>query len=145
MKTRIADFCVEHLAAITPQEEQGYLSSAQQRMVAAEALAEEYLAACTLMHGGRPVACAGLLEMWPGRCILWALIDRHIGAGPMCAFVLWGRGQLRGLAVRRVEAMVLGGFAAGARLMRLLGFVKEGTMRGFCPQGRDYDLWAFYG
>ncbi|MEN9417119.1 MAG: hypothetical protein RI988_739 [Pseudomonadota bacterium] len=91
--------------------------------------------------GDRIVGAGGLLEVWPGRAHAWALI----GEGAGRHWLLIHRATLRALeshSFRRVETAVVSDFAAGHRWAEMLGFVREGRMRGYAPDGTDCDLYA---
>ena len=88
-----------------------------------------------------PIGCAGVVLRWPGRAFVWCLIGEGI---PKPAWIGLHRAvlarltPLRELGVRRIEADVLNGFAAGRRGVHLLGFDDEGLMRCYGPDGADY-------
>lgn len=95
----------------------------------------------TALDGEQVLACAGVMRMWDNRDQAWALMGAESGRH----FVAIYRGIRRFLDMhdtRRVEATVDSGFDAGHRLMRLLGFQREGCMRAYLPDGRDCDLYA---
>jgi hypothetical protein len=95
----------------------------------------------TALDGDEVLACSGVLRMWENRDQAWALMSQSSGRH----FVGIYRGIRRFLEMhdaRRVEATVDAGFEAGHRLMRLLGFEREGCMRAYLPDGRDCDLYA---
>ncbi len=95
----------------------------------------------TALDGDRVLACAGLLRMWENRDQAWALMSADCGLH----FVGIYRGIRRFLDMqeaRRIEATVDSEFAAGHRLMAMLGFKREGRMRAYLPDGRDVDLYA---
>lgn len=108
-----------------------------------EALAAPAGDAWTGMVDGRPVACAGLVEVWAGRAYAWALLAAY--AGPhMVSITRAIRCRLARSPYRRVEMAVDAGFSAGARWAELLGFERETPMpmRKYLPNGRDAWLYA---
>lgn len=132
-------FAAEHLRGMTLQPAQQDFADRLCDEGYALTLAEAG-SAITLRHDGRTLACGGIVEIWTGRSQVWSLISAD--AGPH--FVAVVRGMRRFLAMhdaRRIEAVVDTNFAAGHRLARMLGFVREGTMRAY-DQGRDCDLYA---
>lgn len=132
-------FAAEHLRTLTLQPAQREFAERLHDDGYARTL-EESGSAITLRHDGRTLVCGGVVELWPGRSQVWALVSAD--AGPH--FVAVVRGMRRFLAqhdTRRIEAVVDTHFAAGHRLIRMLGFVREGTMRAY-DQGRDCDLYA---
>lgn len=92
---------------------------------------------------------AGMIETWPGRQIVWAVLSRHVGRLQLLAI---HREVVRVLAAvqsggtkaryRRIEANVLAGFRPGAKWVRMLGFQFEGLMRRFDQDGNDHALYA---
>lgn len=92
---------------------------------------------------GRPVAAAGIQEMWPGRGHAWALLGRD--AGPHLLDVTRAtRRALDCAPFRRVEITVDKDFHAAIRWAILLGFRLETPrpMRGYTPDGRACYLFA---
>ena len=89
---------------------------------------------------GEIVGMAGVFERWAGVGVAWALLSEGFGAHRLSAFKLMKR-ALDVSPHLRVEAQVACGHEEGERLLRHLGFEKEGIMRKFW-QGRDYSLFA---
>jgi hypothetical protein len=92
---------------------------------------------------GKPIASAGVIEMWPGRGYAWALLSQ--GAGPyMLALTRAIRSRLDGLGFTRLEMAVDADFPAGIRWARMLGFECETPepMRAYSPSGRAAYLFA---
>lgn len=90
---------------------------------------------------GQVMAIAGLIPIWEGRALVWALLSRH--SGPhfrslhrrVSAF-------LDAQSVRRMEATVYEGFTQGHRWLRMLGFECEGLMRAYTPDGASQYLYS---
>lgn len=93
--------------------------------------------AFTALHGETVLACAGVVEVWAGRALAWALIAEDAGRH-MLGIHRAVSGFLMQAPYRRIEATVDEGFEAGHRWLRLMGFVLEtpNGMRGFNPDGR---------
>lgn len=85
--------------------------------------------------------CGGVIEMWDGRSIVWALISAHVTARRFLGLFRVMRDFLASQTVERLEACVDTDFEQGHRMMRMLGFTREGTMRAY-QDGRDCDLYA---
>lgn len=83
---------------------------------------------------------AGIYERWSGVGLAWALLAEDFGCRRFSIFKLMQR-ALDLSTYNRVEAYVVQGHDAGARLLEHLGFEREGTMRKFW-QDRDHDLYA---
>ncbi len=91
----------------------------------------------------------GMIETWPGRQIVWALLSRHVGWFQLLEIhrevvkrldtVQSGPTKAR---YRRIEANVLAGFRSGNKWVSMLGFQFEGLMRHFDQDGNDHALYA---
>lgn len=132
----------EHLRAIELQD--------AQRMFSSELSSDEYVAALAaseyayaFFSGDRLVCCAGCIEMWPGRAMLWALMSKDAGPS-MTGLFRAGRGFIAGAKWRRIEALVDDGFSAGHRFVRMLGFELETPrpMQAYRQDGRGCFLYA---
>lgn len=135
----VVPFHVEHLAQLALQPHQAYLASEVLTPGYAEALATGDAFSC--FEGDELVMCAGVLPIWEGRGLAWALLSASAGR----VMLALTRATLRFLKVcryRRVETHVEVEFAAGHQWMRMLGFEREGCMRAYSPDGRDCDLYA---
>lgn len=129
-----------HLAQIELQPAQGHLSGEVARTADMLSHGQSFVG----VVDGRVIAAAGVLEVWEGRGIAWALLSRHAGAH-MVAIHRAVAGFLAQCPLPRVEAFVDADFAAGMRWMRALGFENEtptGPMRKYTPGGRDCYLFA---
>ncbi len=92
----------------------------------------------TLMDGGVPLACAGALEYWPNRALVWSFISAQINAQRFWQLHAEARRFLDGLPFKRLEASVDVGFKAGHRWLLSLGFEVEAPLqRCFQPHGGD--------
>lgn len=137
---RIARMKPEHVAAFQLQPRQAMLAGNLSDPAYVEAIVRAGNAYAALLDG-RPVAFAGCMEMWPGRALLWSMIGAD--AGPhMRTLVRAAEGYLKAAPWRRIEAVVASDFPQGHRLVRMLGFEREGRMRAYCPGGFDHDLYA---
>lgn len=100
--------------------------------------------AFTALIGGRPVAAAGIDVVWPGRGVAWGLFEPL----PLRAWLQITRRCRSVLAkslagdLRRIEATVDAGFAAGVRWIERLGFEIEAELADYGPDGRDHFLYA---
>lgn len=103
-------------------------------------MAADFGTAWTAMVEGRPIGCAGLLQMWPGRAYAWALLAED--AGPhMLALTRAIRFRLAESGFRRIEMAVDAEFLPGVRWAVMLGFELEARARKYMPNGRD--AWIF--
>lgn len=97
--------------------------------------------AYSAFDGDEVVACLGVIPQWQHRAIAWGLVGAEAGK----RFVGIHRGVVRFLDLcgyKRVETSVLTDFEEGHRWARMLGFVREGTMKAYTPGGLDCDLYA---
>ena len=96
---------------------------------------------------GRMVGAAGVAMAWPGRGNAWCILADHI---PPAAWIGLHRAAKRGLAgmlgpnalFRRIEAEAATAFDPGRRWLRMLGFDRECTARGYGPAGEDFERYA---
>lgn len=92
--------------------------------------------------GGRLIACAGVVEYWPGRGEAWAILDQNCKKEFLQLHGVVKR-FLKVCPVRRIEAAVDTGFRAGHRWVRALGFEMEAQrLKGYRPDGGDCSLYA---
>ena len=120
----------------------------QQRSIARECATPEYAAELAKsgpvytaqLSCGEVIACAGLVEQWPGCLRAYAFLGENAGR----SMIALTRGVKKFLAdnpARRVEAAVECTFTEGIRWVNMLGFHYEGHMRAYW-NGRDAYLFA---
>lgn len=134
----IVDFDRAHLSAMAVQSAQ-LAGVGQFKDCSQEAFGLAY----TAMDNGKPVACAGIVEVWPGRGYAWALLSEQAGRW----MVQISRAVRRAIALsglRRIEMAVDADFVAGRRWAVMLGFILETPepMRAYLPDGRDAYLFS---
>lgn len=95
--------------------------------------------AWTAVDGGSIVACGGLLSQWEGRHVAWLLIGC---GGHLHAIVKAARRVLCSCAARRIEATVSAQFTQARKLVEMLGFDFEGTLKAYGPGGEDFHMFA---
>ena len=136
----VVKFQAEHYAQIHEQSGTVHLrpNITEAHLGALAALPHSY----TVLAASRPIACGGVIEMWPGRAEAWAVLDATCRRDFMAVHNA-ARRFLDLLNIRRVEAVVEVGFAAGHRWLRALGFHMEAPrMLRYGWDGRDYSLYA---
>ena len=123
-----------HLEAIIPQ-------AMQAAEVDAQALAAPVGNAWAALLDGKPIAAAGLIEVWAGRAYAWALFAD--GAARQRWVIRAIRSALDSAAFRRIELAVDASFFAGCRFADALGFKVwgDGPQRQYLPNGRD--AWVY--
>lgn len=135
----IVPFAPEHLRALVLQDAQAWMGPMLQHDYG-ESLRRG--GPCfTAMDGDEIIACAGVIQIWENRELAWALISAR--SGPYFTRIYRAIKRFLDMHnVRRIEATVDSNFAAGHRLMKMLNFEREGTMRAYLMDGRDCDLYA---
>lgn len=139
---QIREFRPEDVDAIEPQDRHVRAMEAigdWRKMIRTAAAAGP---AWTALHDGRVLGVAGLGMHWQGRAEAWCLLSRDV---PTRLWPAIHRAALRGIAgagFRRVEATVKGRFKQGERWLAMLGFVPEGAMPAYGPDGSDHHRWA---
>ena len=133
-------FKVEHLDSIEEQDAEMMFGKSIPRDSAV--LLEDMLSR-TITIDGKPVLCGGVIEYWPGRGEIWALIDKNTKKD----FVAIHRATMAFLDEcphNRLEAVVVADFDAGKRWIGMLGFRLETPepMKAYCPNGADAYLYA---
>lgn len=126
--------------ALTLQEAQfhlgAYIDFAHAKSLEAE------VSFTALGEDGVPIACAGIIEVGPGRAMVWSYLGALIGR----EFLLIHRAVKRFIDLaqyRRIEATTDVEFAEGHRWLRMLGFECEAPkMKSYTIDGRDAALYA---
>lgn len=136
----IVAFQPEHLQRLLLQPSQAIMQPMLSDPSYGPSLAEAG-PAYSAVHGDAVFACAGLIPQWNGRAVAWALIASEAGQH-LVGIHKAVRRALDLHPFRRVETAVRTDFDAGHRWARMLGFDREATMRGYAPDGYDYDLYA---
>jgi hypothetical protein len=126
-----------HIQQIIPQDAQRVPSEHE------AALLESSYGLAWTGFSDRPIACAGVVELWPGRAYAWALLDKSAGKH-FIAITRAIRDKLNALPYRRIEMAVDEHFEQGHRWAKMLGFNRETTtpMRAYNPDGGNCHLYA---
>lgn len=99
----------------------------------------------TLLKDDEPIAVVGAWPMWPGVSRAWAVFTPVAKAHPLSLYKLAKR-QVEYVfsrdSLHRLEAVVLSGHLPAQRLVRHLGFQREGTLTAYGPAGQDYHMFA---
>ena len=100
----------------------------------------------TGVKGSIIIGSAGLMNVWEGRAIAWALLSKRVHRYDMIFIHRWVKCFLdrceRRWNLRRIETPIRCDFPQGVRWAEMLGFQCEGTMRRYDPQGMDTFLYA---
>lgn len=101
--------------------------------------------AWSVIQGDEIWASGGILPVWEGRAIAWALLSHRIGPSRfrrIHTLVKRGLEEAHRRGYWRIETTVDPEFDNAARWVAALGFRYEGRMRKFGPDGRDHLLVA---
>lgn len=127
------------------REESNYLQSHLENFSYDPNSTTQYVWTCEEYHSGDVVAIAGLDMVWEGRWLAWMLPSKKI--------MIYGRPIFRFTqevldihmsqpGMHRIEATTDVDFDSAQRWLGKLGFVPEGYLRAFRPDGGDQILFA---
>lgn len=137
---RIEKLRPEHVLAIDLQPAQRIVTGAIDPVYARGIVEHDGIGFAAVL-ADRVIACAGIAEGHPGRGIAWALLSDEA----LAHFRFIHKATKRAVSTapwRRIEMTVDAEHASGARWAESLGFVREGRMRAYTPNGRDCFLYA---
>lgn len=93
--------------------------------------------------GVRCVAAAGIVSLWPGRALAWALLGKNINPKNMLQLTRKVRSAMDIHPAKRIETVVNSDFQEGHRWARLLGMECEcARMRCHGIHGQDEAMYA---
>lgn len=140
---KVYPFRAAHLENLLLQPAQAHLREWMQRDHGIGKTYEAGYSFSLLDDDAKTLACAGLIEVWPGRASAWALLSADIAGAGMLRMVRAIKREFDLQKFERIEAYVDHEFEPGHRLMRLLGFENEtpNGMRKF-SLGRTNDLYS---
>jgi len=107
------------------------------------ALAEKGVA-YTLMNGN-PVFCCGAVELWDGMAEAWFITGKDAVKHPvsiMKTTMFLIADTIGKLNLHRLQATIEADNETAVRFVEGLAFKREGLMRKFGPDGKDYYLYA---
>jgi GNAT superfamily N-acetyltransferase len=100
----------------------------------------------TAYDGSLILGSAGIIKLWTGRGIAWALLSKHVHRREMLyitrwilCFLVWCE---QDMDLRRIETPVRCDFPQAHRWAEMLGFVNEGKMLRYNPDGTSSFLYA---
>ena len=100
----------------------------------------------TAIYGAEPIAAAGVLEAWRGRCAAWAYMSRD--AGPHMLYITKAVKKFLNETSRgRIELTVRTDYELGHRWARMLGFAVEnspGRLLRYGPDGADHTSYVMF-
>lgn len=116
---------------------QPWQQGANQTIEHAQGLAASHCAYTALCdRTGRPLACAGIIEIWHQRAMCWTALD-HEARPVMLQAHRRMMAELDRAPFKRLEMYVVPGFIEAWRWAELLGFAVESTLEAGSPDGRD--------
>lgn len=114
-------------------EDTGELSYAMQLAAAGDCY--------TITTENRVIACLGTTDFWPGRRYLWAFLANETKYHMLSIT----RAAKKWLANNdgRLETAVLCHFPEAIRWAEMLGFEREGLMKGYMPAPEHFDCYLY--
>lgn len=138
----LVPYAPEHLLALDIQPDQRDLATGLDAANAAGLVGPHSV---TLLRDGRPLACGGVADYWPGRGYAWLFIGAAVRGHVAVAATLRCRRWLDALPHRRLEAAQDVRYPAHGFWLERLGFRREtarfSPMRAFYGD-RDFHLYA---
>lgn len=144
-KVKLIPFDVEHFKALDLADSpgQGVFVNMPNHLSLLSIAAKH--PSCTLMEGDRPVACVGIVILWPGVAEGWAFVSQTVTRHRIAFLrhlILGLRKAELSHKLHRVQAVVNKDYAEGKRLVHYLGFFAEGTLYGYGADDSDYVMYA---
>jgi hypothetical protein len=134
----IVPFKPQHLLAVEIQENESARFQTERH---GRFLEQGYCSYTCLNAQGEPMACAGIVPMWPGRAMAWASLSFRAGTY-LKAITRRTRIELECAPFTRIEMYIRPDFPQAVRWATVhLGFKYEATMECGGVDGRD--LWVF--
>lgn len=144
---RVVHFDAAHVASVT--------AAGMREISAVNPAADESFAwgeiakldhAATILENGVPIACGGAIPLWPGRMSAWVIVREDVCRRAALyihrqAMRLLDHAQ-ENCSARRIEASTSASSKESCRWLEMLGFVQEGRMAYYGPDGNDHLLYA---
>jgi len=100
----------------------------------------------TAFHGDTVLGAGGVIPIFAGSGVAWAAVDRGVNRRLIRAVIETTREGLRRISeagpFHRIQADIHHDFQAGRKFAEALGFIHEGLMATYTPEGVDYDRYA---
>lgn len=140
----IIPFDVSHLNSIIPQRSQ-VVDLLCSKNAAPIAIAENSGLAITGVHDGGIIFCAGAIEQWEGRHIVWSLMSHNAGKHMFSIVKAFKRLIPMYAGSGRIEVIVRADFPEGCRLVeKFFGFTFHHYEERFLPDGADARIYVRY-
>jgi len=101
--------------------------------------------AITAYLHGRPVACFGAVDIWPGVAEMWLLIEergRKFGKTLTRAAIVYRDYTVLSRNLHRVQLTVRSDDIRAVRWAQAIGFEQEGLMRRYGPDQADFYIFG---
>jgi hypothetical protein len=135
----IVPYFPDHAIAISYRIQRGQCETAV-TPAKAQVFAQGLCARTCLNDEGMPVCVAGVLPIWEGRGLAWALLAWD--AGPYMREITRATVEALDLCpCHRIELYAKPDFPEANRWARMLGFEYEALLEGANPQGGDMNLY----
>lgn len=141
---KLTAFKAEHLLemdTLDTKDTVGQIDAIYQR-----GLKREGAKAFTAMHEGKIIGCGGIEILWEGVGEGWVVPSIHVADHKRETIEICIKGLKHILdedaELKRIHALIMTGFPPGDRLMEILGFTYEGTLKKYGLHGEDYKMYA---
>jgi hypothetical protein len=134
----VTDFRPEHILMMDIQPHQAWMREAVENGYG-EVLARGV--SQTVWDGEIPIACFGQVLLWENNGEVWSVFASDIGTRMTYVYRATRR-LIASVSTRRLQAYVDAHFEEGVRWMFRLGFMIEGRLDGYFPNGNDAYLFA---
>lgn len=135
----------DHFQCLNLRQDPGQeaLTGSPEKFAALERVAK--FPSWTLFCGERPVACAGVVILWPGVAEAWAFVAKDIMAHKV-SFVRSVKKKLKEIEIshklHRIQAVVHEAHETGHAFMELLGFYPEAKLLAYGPDKTNFILYS---
>lgn len=97
----------------------------------------------TIYHDKTPIACAGIIPIYPGVAEVWALTGKLVNKYPLAFHKACKKIVAEALeSNHRVQCTVEASYDKSVKWIEALGFEREGTLRGFNAYAEDYYMYS---
>ena len=107
-----------------------------------QALAQQKYAYTIVNGQGVIIACAGVIEWWPGRGEGWMVLNEDHTQGELVGLARIMRRFFKDCPFKRIEAVVAADFHPAQNWVRFLGFESEGRLRRYTIEGDDAIMFS---
>lgn len=138
----IIPFHPDHLAGLRLVEEEQFFAGTFNNEVTRRAFFNQL--SFSLCDDGKIYGSYGVIPIWPGRGLIWLVVDKDIGPKRFAYMIRTGADSMEKLfdnGFYRLEAYVQSDYPKASRLASLFKFEKEGLMKRLDGE-HDYFLYA---